>query len=314
MRVREIWRYPVKSMAGEQVDVTTVDQRGIHGDRLWALRDEDKQILTTARRIPALLACSARYVREPTPDVAPGNIPDVVVTLPDGSTVRSDDPDANARISAALGRRVSLCALRPATDRAHYRSGKSTADQMRHDFALAADEPLPDFSMLPMEKLLELGKYVTPPGTYFDVMQLHILTTASLAALHEMRPESVFDARRFRPNLVIETSEPGLVELGWTGGTLHAGTAAAFIDCPTPRCSVPTRAQAELPADPKVLKTLADHADRCAGVYATVTTPGAVRVGDDARFDPPETSKLGEWARTRATSIKRMLLRAALPK
>src|SRR4051794_32428473 len=117
MRVREIWRYPVKSMAGEQVAATTVDQRGVHGDRLWALRDEDKGILTTARRIPALLACSARYVREPAADVGPGSVPDVLVTLPDGSTARSDDPDVNARLSAALGRRVSLCALRPASDR-----------------------------------------------------------------------------------------------------------------------------------------------------------------------------------------------------
>ena len=81
MRIREIWRYPVKSMAGEQIDATTLDDRGVHGDRLWALRDEEKGILTTARRIPALSACSARYVREPSLDVGPGTVPDVFVSV-----------------------------------------------------------------------------------------------------------------------------------------------------------------------------------------------------------------------------------------
>jgi uncharacterized protein YcbX len=314
MRVRELWRFPVKSMGGEQVEATTVDQRGVHGDRLWAVRDEDKGVITNAKRIPALLACSARFVREPAPDVGPGTVPDVVVTLPDGSTVRSDDPDVHARLSAALGRSVTLCALRPASDRAHYKAAKSTADDMRHDFAVGESEALPDFSMMPMAKLLELGKYATPPGTYFDAMQLHVVTTASLAALRDKNPDSDFDVRRFRPNVVIETAEPGFVELGWTGGTLVLGTSSAFVDCATPRCSMPTRAQAGLRADPKVLKTIAQEAERCVGAYATVTTSGALRVGDVVRFDPPESSKLGEWARARATGLKRMLLRAAMPK
>src|SRR6187549_401551 len=113
MRILELWRYPVKSMCGERVDTTTLTERGVHGDRLWALRDEDKRVITNAKRIPALLACSARFVDEPTPDVGPGTIPHVIVTLPDGSTVRSDVPEIHARLSALCGRSVTLCALRP---------------------------------------------------------------------------------------------------------------------------------------------------------------------------------------------------------
>lgn len=314
MRVRELWRFPVKSMAGEQIEATAVDQRGVHGDRLWAVRDEDKGVITNAKRIPRLLACSARFVREPAADVGPGTVPDVVVTLPDGSTVRSDDPDVHARLSAALGRRVTLCSLRPASDRAHYRAAKSTADDMRHDFAVGDGDALPDFSMMPMGTLLELARYATPPGTYFDAMQLHVVTTASLAALRDKNPGSDFDVRRFRPNVVVETADTGLVEMAWTGGTLVLGTSAAFVDCATPRCSMPTRAQAGLPADSKLLKTIVEEAERCVGVYATVTAPGAVRAGDDVRFEPPATSKLGEWARARAIEIKRILLGAAMPK
>lgn len=315
VKVLELWRYPVKSMGGERVEATTIGERGVHGDRLWAVRDEERGALTNAKRLPALLACEARFVREPAADVGPGTVPDVIITLPDGATVRSDDPEVHARLSAALGRRVTLHALRPASDRAHFKAVKATADDMREEFAVEPGGGLPDFSMLPMAKLLELAKYVTPPGTYFDAMALHVVTTASLAALRA-RGSADFDARRFRPNVLVETEadENGLLEAGWTGGTLAIGAAAAFVDCPTPRCSMPTRAQEGLPADPKVLKTIVQEAERCLGAYATVTRAGAVKVGDAVTFTPPETSKLGDWARERATGLKRMLLKAALPK
>src|SRR5262249_18543606 len=103
-------------------------------------------------------------------------------------------------------------------------------------------------------------------------------------------------------------------EAEWTGGTLAAGSCAAFVDCATPRCSMPTRAQPGVHADPKVLKALVEHAQRCIGAYATVTRSGMLRQGDEGSFTPPDTTKLGDWARRRATGLKRMLLRAALPK
>ncbi len=304
--VRELWRFPVKSMGGERVDATTLGTRGMHGDRLWAVRDEDRGVLTNAKRIPALLMCSARYVAEPPPDVAPGSIPDVEITFPDGTTVRSSDPDANARLSAFLGKRVTLCSLRPESDKAHYRAGKSSAAEMREVFAVDAGEPLPDFSMMPMGKLLELDKYATPPGTYYDAFPLHVLTTASLGT---------YDVRRFRPNVLIDTGDAtGYLELQWTGSTLAMGACTAFVDCPTPRCSMPTREQPGVPADKTVLKTIARDAERCLGACASVTRAGAVRTGDEVVLEAPATSKLGEWARARATGLKRLLIRAAMPK
>ena len=313
MHVLELWRYPVKSMGGERVEATTIGARGLHGDRLWAVRDEERGVLTNAKRFPALLACAARFVHEPGPDVGPGHIPGVNITLPDGAQVSSEDPGVHALLSSLLGHRVTLCALRPASDRAHYKAVKATASDMRADFAIDAGEPLPDFSMMPMGKLLELGKYATPPGTYFDAMALHVVTTASLAALRA-NGSSDFDVRRFRPNAVVETTEAGFVEAGWTGGSLVLGACTAFVDCPTPRCSMPTRVQEGLVADPKVLKTIVQAAERCLGAYLTVIHAGAVRVGDAVRFDAPASSKLGDWARARATGLKRMLIRAAMPK
>lgn len=306
-RVREIWRYPVKSMGGERLEATTLDVRGVHGDRLWAVRDEDKGALTNAKRIPSLLLLRARYATEPPPDVSPGSVPAVVITFPDGSEASSSDADIDARLSAFLGKRVTLHALRPASDKAFFKATSSTADEMRVHFAVDEGEPLPDFSMMPLGKLMELDKYATPPGTYFDAFNLHVVTTASLGD---------FDARRFRANVVVDTAESqGYLENAWTGCTIALGAVTAFVDCPTPRCSMPTRAQVDgVPADKTVLKTIARDAERCLGAYATITTPGTLRAGEDVTLTPPETSKLGEWAKKRATGLKKMLLRAAMPK
>ncbi|MBK9036063.1 MAG: MOSC N-terminal beta barrel domain-containing protein [Myxococcales bacterium] len=312
--VEELWRFPVKSMGGERLPTAQVGDRGLHGDRLWAVRDEELGVITHAKRLPMLLMCAARFVREPPPDVGPDSVPPVVVTLPDGTTVTSDDAAVHARLSAVVGRRVTLQALRPASDRAHYRAAKATADGMRGEFAIEPGQPLPDFSMMPLGKLLELGRYATPPGTYFDAATLHVITTASLAALRDLA-DADFDRRRFRANLVVAT--PGaaaLLEATWSGGRLVAGGCTAAIECPTPRCSMPTRAQPELPAAPVVMRTIAAHAQRCVGAYATVVTSGPVAVGAPVTFEPARTSRVGAWGRARATGLKRRLLRAAMPK
>lgn len=169
--------------------------------------------------------------------------------------------------------------------------------------------------MISMAKLMELGRYATPPGTHYDLAALHIVTTATLAALRAKARDSDFDVRRFRPNLVIESSGgEGLLEAGWEGAALRAGGAAAHVDFPTVRCSMTIRAQPGLPGDPRILKTVAAEAERCVGVYASVTAPGRVRVGDEVDVAVPRTSRLGAWARAGATGVKRALLRAALPR
>ncbi|MGZ8802937.1 MAG: MOSC N-terminal beta barrel domain-containing protein, partial [Mycobacterium sp.] len=63
----QIWRFPVKSMGGSPVDEVLINRRGVHADRLWAVRDLEHDITASARRVPALLGCSARYAVEPGP-------------------------------------------------------------------------------------------------------------------------------------------------------------------------------------------------------------------------------------------------------
>ncbi|HEX2268547.1 MAG TPA: MOSC N-terminal beta barrel domain-containing protein [Pyrinomonadaceae bacterium] len=108
--VKQIWRYAVKSMAGEQLESCTVDKLGIRADRGWALRDETTGRLATGSRFPVLMQCEARYREQP----GNGSIPHVVMCLPNGVELASDTADVNARLSELLDRSVSLWSLQPA--------------------------------------------------------------------------------------------------------------------------------------------------------------------------------------------------------
>ena len=61
MRIQELWRYPVKSMAGEQLESCTVGTLGVPADRGWAIRDETKGETTSGKLIPLLMQCEARF-------------------------------------------------------------------------------------------------------------------------------------------------------------------------------------------------------------------------------------------------------------
>jgi len=277
-RVVEVWRYPVKSMGGESLAQAAFGALGIPGDRGWALRDEAAGEMRGAKKLPVLMRCRARYDAEP----GAGAVPPVTMTLPDGTTLRSGDADAAARLSALTGRSVTLWPLQPPECTEHYRRGlpdnPDMDSELRQVFGRLPDEPLPDLSTIPPE----IFEYTSPLGTYFDLFPLHLLTTASLRALAAKTPGSAFDVRRFRPNLLIEPSDgaQGLVEIGWSGKTVRIGAATLSITMPTMRCSMIAQAVDELAKDPAVLRTVVRDADQNLGVYATVSQPGEVRVGD----------------------------------
>src|SRR5262245_19645059 len=276
--VQELWRYPVKSMGGERIERTTLGAAGLPGDRGWAVRDEAAAEIRGGKKLPGLMLCSARYLREPDGRT----VPPAEITLPDGKTVTTDDPDVAERLSALLGRAVTLWPLRPADDRDHYRRGlpdkTDMIEELRDIFGRLPDEPLPDLSVFPPEIL----EFTSPLGTYFDAFPLHVLTTASLAALAAEGPADRFDRRRFRPNVLVETDATlrGLVESAWASRPLRIGDAVATLQGPTARCSMIAQPQPGLAKDPQVLRTVVRDADQNLGIYATITTPGTVRVGD----------------------------------
>jgi uncharacterized protein len=285
--VAALWRYPVKSMGGEAVTSSVLDERALHGDRMWAVRDLELDAVTTARRLPVLLGCTARFVHEPPAGVGPGDVADVVVTFPDGSEVASTDRETmDARLSELTGKRVALVPLPPVHDKAAYRGVMASKKDVRHQFGVADDEPLPDFSMFPLRKLAELAIYATPVGIFADAYALHIITTSSLRTMASYGGD--FDVRRFRPNIVVDSDLDGPAEQDWIGGTLRAGRhVSARVEIPTIRCTIPLREQAGVPADPAVMRAVSRHGDRCFGVYADIAGAGVLRVGDPVDFDPP---------------------------
>ena len=302
--VKEIWRHPVKSMAGEQLETCEVDAQGIPGDRGWALRDETTKAITGGKRIPRLMQLAATYRERP----ANGAIPHVRIEFPDGTTVESDDPNVNDRLSEVLGKTVALWPRQPATNKSFYRRREASArivgplmkipgframlptltklpsldKPLREVFSREPNEPLPDISSFPAE----LMEFSSPLGTFFDAFPIHILTTASLSAMEQLNPAAVWDVRRFRPNFFIESADAisGLTELEYAGRILRIGSVELKCELPTVRCGMPTHAQRDLPKDPSVLRSIVRDADQKLGVYASVIKAGSVSKGDQVEL------------------------------
>jgi uncharacterized protein YcbX len=276
--VAQLWRYPVKSMAGEALERCNVEQRvGIPGDRSWALRDERAGEIRGAKKIPALLQLTARTLAEPAGE----SVPPVEIRLPDGRRVTSDDPQVSAVLSKELGREVTLCARRPAEDLDHYRRAHEIVDveaEIRTASQLLPEEQVPEFD----EFAPELLEFVSPPGTYFDGFELHLLTRASLAELARRAPGSGIDARRFRPNLLLEAdaSNPGFPEVDWCGRQLQIGSFVGRVVSPMLRCGMTIQPQGDLPRDPRIMRTLVRETDMTLGVGISVAEPGTLRCGD----------------------------------
>ena len=298
--VQQIWRYAVKSMAGEQLESCSVGMLGVLADRGWAIRDETTGETTNGKNVPLLMQCEARYREAPNGDA----IPHVVMRFPNGVELTSDLSDVNERLSKELGRSVSLWSRQPASNLEHYRRkskmarafgrlarfrafraampaltsfGKVNAD-LREAFSREPGEPIPDLSTLPPEIL----EFTSPLGTYFDAFTIHAITTSSLDMMRRLNPSATWDVRRFRPNFVIAT-EPqikGLVESEWAGRKVRLGNVEIRCEIPTVRCGMTIQAQKDLPKDPSILRSIVKDADQNLGVYASVVTTGEVRVGD----------------------------------
>lgn len=282
MHVSQLWRYPVKSMVGGRVDSIVLDELGVVGDRTWAVRDLERGGIRGAKKIGSLMRLGAR-------DLGDGH---VEIALPDGSLVRTTDDDVDERVSAALDHRVRLEALRPADDLDHYRRGAPDSDdvvaELRGVFGREDDEPFPDFSVFPPI----IAEFESPPGTYYDVFPLLLMSEAALVALAAALPHSNVDIRRFRPSIVVDTggagadaSTPGHPEFDWAGRRATIGSATIEFRAPCPRCVMVTREVGDdLPADRAVLRHIVSDLDQNLGIYATIVTPGEIRVGGALTF------------------------------
>jgi uncharacterized protein YcbX len=268
-RVVSLWRYPVKSMMGEELNAAEVTERGLLGDRAYALVDAMDGKVASAknpRKWPQMFEYRASFVDPPRRGA---EMPPVRVTLPDGTVVTSLQADLPAFLSKVLGREVNFEAAE---------SGQRAARQ--------AEEYWPDMEGL--DERNAVTDFDLPEGTFFDCAVLHVLTTATIDRLRELYPQGRFEVRRLRPNVVVETSNPvkDFVEDAWIGRTVHIGDEVQLaITGPCPRCVMTTLAQGDLPKDSGILRTAAQHNQVNVGVYASVLRGGHVRRGDAIRLE-----------------------------
>ena len=261
-----LWRYPVKSMMGEEINSSPVTERGLLGDRAYALVDLSTGKVVSAknpRKWPGMFGFRAAYV-EP-PDMHEG-IPPVRITMPDGVSATSTQANLDALMSRALGAGVSLQSKPPASPQ--------------------LEEYWPDLDNLAHRETVT--EEAMPVDTFFDGAVVHILTTATLKQLQSIYPQGSFEARRFRPNLIVApgAADEGFVENSWVGRTLMIGDQVRLkITCATGRCVMTTLPQGDLPKDLGILKTAvsANHAN--VGVYATVEHAGVIRAGDAVQIE-----------------------------
>ena len=268
--IEQIWRYPAKSMQGEQLEATALNANGLPGDRGWACRSEEIGGIRGARKLGNLMKLASRTL--------PNG--DVEISLPDGSSFLATDADAGDRISAAIGHRITWWPILPSTDLDHYRrgpNGENIAAEFSEMFDVAAGEAFPDFSKFPPI----LAEFESPPGTYFDAYPLLVVTASSLRELQTLAPDSTIDVRRFRPNIVVDTGdETGMPELEWQGREARLGGAIVRFTIECPRCVMTTREFADLPQDRGIMRALAANTKRCFGMYAEVASPGRIALGD----------------------------------
>ena len=245
-----LWRYPVKSMQGERLTAATVQSDGLAGDRRWGVRDELTGLVLTARREPQLLEAAA--------SLGDGAAP--VIDLPDGTRVTGSGATTDAALSDWLVRPVRLVEASARGDRAEF-------------FADATDDRS------------EAIEWTMPPERFVDAMPLLLLTTASLRAGAAHHPAGEWDVRRFRPNVLLDTTGEGWIEDAWCGQLVRIGQVEVLPQQPCVRCTMVTRPQPGLEHDVDIFRTLARHHRGTFGLWAAVSSPGVVRVDDVVTID-----------------------------
>ena len=112
-----------------------------------------------------------------------------------------------------------------------------------------------------------------PSQTFFDIAVVHLLTTSTIDRLRELYPEGRFEARRFKPNIVIESAseEKDFIENSWVGKIIAIGEDIVLrVTGRCMRCVMTTMAQGDLPKDLGILRTISSYNQVNAGVYASV--------------------------------------------
>lgn len=264
-KVVSIWRYPVKSMLGEELNSSYITEHGLIGDRVYALIDQETGKVISAKnpsKWGMLFDFRSAFIDQPQ---VVDNIPPVRITFPDGTQIFSNQNEINHTLSKVLDREVKL--IRNSLEKPIY------------------EEYWPNIEGLAQRE--KTTDEVMPPQSFFDIAVVHILTTSTINRLRELYPKGRFEIRRFRPNIVVEplSGEADFVENSWVGKNITIGEKILLnVIQPCTRCVMITLPQSELPKDLGILKTVAKYNQVNVGVYASVYRDGTIRRGDSVQI------------------------------
>lgn len=244
MQIAEIWRYPVKSMLGEQLDQASVGPDGIQGDRRWAVVDKESGVSLSAKRYADLLRCQAW-----TSDGG------VMIRTPDGGEYPAGSAEIAHALSELLGRHVTT-------------SSAATTKTIQHEFPTAVTEG-------------EGEPFLYEPETkaFFDCAPLQLLTTATLNKLQQLLPSSAIQPARFRPNFLVESKQVDFIENGWVSNDVALGPLRCHVYDDTRRCIMVALGQGDLPRDAEVIRTILQCNEGRAGVALKTKESGMVPKG-----------------------------------
>jgi hypothetical protein len=271
--VLSLWRYPVKSMMGEKLSAAYVQDQGVLGDRAYALLDSETGKAASAKnpgKWPTLFSFHATFLER----LRGAKMPPVEITLPDGTTVTSEQPEIDEILSTVLNRKITLAMA----DKGQVAGVQSP---MPSGWTGTAEEYWPEIDGRDHKDTVT--DFTLPAGTFFDGATMHLVTTATLDRLKELYPQGRFESPRFRPNIVVATAagQKGFVEQAWIDHTLAIGEHVRLrITGPCGRCVMTTLAQGDLAKDPGILRTAVQHNHGHVGVYAAVVQGGTISPGD----------------------------------
>ena len=253
--VESLWRYPVKSMRGEELDEMFAGYAGVYGDRLFAFessaspkgfpfftgRDQRQMIRYRPRfRNPEKAARPINLVEAESSGANPisANASELMIEVetPDGKTIAIDDPALIDNL------RVNI-------------DGKHELKLLRSDKAITDCRPLSMFAVQSAKKLgEETGVKV--------------------------------DKRRFRANVYLDlTSSDGFAENQFVGKTLRIGSKVVVSVLERdPRCMMITLDPDTAEKTPAILKQVAQAHEGMAGVYGAVLVQGMIRKGDSVEL------------------------------
>ncbi|KRE12713.1 hypothetical protein ASE66_19635 [Bosea sp. Root483D1] len=233
--VAELWRYPVSSMAGEQLAQLHVEVGGVAGDRIWGLLDAATGRIASPGREKYFVGVPRAHAKATGEGVA--------LSLDGQRWAEPEDTELLEGLSQAFG---FMPLLKP------FDAFGSGGFRPRYEHA-----------------------------------PIHLVTSAALRSLERELPGSVIDARRFRPNILVDWPDgtDAIPEHGWIGREIRIGEVVLRGREPCGRCGFITIAQEGLPVDVEILRTVVKRHQRNFGIYCDVETPGEIAAGAAVTVD-----------------------------